>query len=103
VSSPASDATILVRADGEAWREPSQAGYLSEADMQEMLAEQPSLIPGVGHQAGAAREFYTGVGPSDVVVVDLNGTITLVECKLASNVEIRRKIVGQVLNYAARL
>lgn len=103
MTNPANESAILVRAEGESWREPSQAGYLSEADMQEMLAEQPSLIPGVGHQALAAREFYTGVGPSDVVVVDLDGTITLVECKLASNVEIRRKIVGQVLDYAARM
>lgn len=97
------DATILVRAIGEQWREPSRVGYLSESDMQQMLAEQPSLIPGVGPHALAAREFSTGVGPSDVVVVDQDGTVTVVECKLASNAEVRRKIVGQVLDYAARL
>jgi len=97
------DATILVRATGEQWQEPSRVGYLSEADMQQMLAEQPSLIPGVGPHALAAREFSTGVGPSDVVVVDQDGSVTVVECKLASNAEVRRKIVGQVLDYAARL
>lgn len=97
------DAVILVRASGEPWQAPSQVGYLSEADMQQMLAEQPSLIPGVGPHALAAREFSTGVGPSDVVVVDQDGSITVVECKLASNAEVRRKIVGQVLDYAARL
>lgn len=94
---------MLVRAAGETWREPQQVGYLSEADMQTMLAEQPSLIPGVGPHALAARELHTGVGPSDVVVVDVDGAVTVVECKLASNVEVRRKIVGQVLDYAARL
>lgn len=97
------DAVLLVRATGEPWQEPAQVGYLGEADMQQMLAEQPSLIPGVSAQAHAAREFHTGVGPSDVVVVDQDGSVTVVECKLASNVEIRRKIVGQVLDYAARV
>ncbi len=71
--------------------------------MQQMLAEQPSLIPGVGAQSLAAREFHTGVGPSDVVVVDGDGGVAVVECKLASNVQVRREIVGQVLDYAARL
>lgn len=67
--------------------------------------EQPSLIPGVGTRAFAAREFHTGVGPSDVIDADADadGSVTVVECKLASNVEIRRKIVGQVLDYAARI
>ena len=97
------DATILVRAKNEPWREPALVGYLNEAEMQTMLAEQPSLIPGVSHRALAAREFHTGVGPSDVVVVDQDGTLTVVECKLASNAEVRRKIIGQVLDYAARL
>jgi hypothetical protein len=79
------------------------AGYINEDDLQRMLADEPSLIPGVSAQAVAVREFASTVGPSDVVIVDVDGTITIVECKLASNAEIRRKIVGQVLDYAARM
>ena len=65
--------------------------------------EQPSLIDGIRQEAVAVREFSTGVGPTDLVVVDTDGTITVVECKLARNQEIRRTIMGQVLDYAARL
>lgn len=97
------DPVLLVRSAGEPWQVPAQVGYLGEADLQRMLADQPSLIPGVGPHALAAREFSTGVGPSDIVVVDQDGSVTVVECKLASNAEVRRKIVGQVLDYASRL
>lgn len=97
------EANLLVRASGQPWQQPSAVGYLNEADLQAMLAEQPSLIPGVSAEASAVREFHTGVGPSDVIIVDTNGQVTVVECKLASNAEIRRKIIGQVLDYAARL
>lgn len=94
---------ILVRQSGDAWQQPSSTGYLNEAELRDMLREQPSLIPGIGPGAIAVTEFQSGIGPTDMCVVDGDGTITLVECKLASNAEIRRKIVGQVLDYAARL
>ena len=42
------------------------------------------------------------MGPSDVVAVDRENGLTLVECKLASNREIRRETIGQVLDYASR-
>lgn len=52
---------ILVRSSGETWQAPAQVGYLSEADMQHMLAEQPSLIPGVGpHALGRGVTWVRG-------------------------------------------
>ena len=39
----------------------------------------------------------------DIVVLDSNGDITLVECKLAKNPEGRREMIGQLFDYAARL
>jgi len=71
--------------------------------MQRLLAAQPALLPGVGDGARAVTEFGTRVGPSDIVVVGIDGDITVVECKLASNEQARRKIVGQVFDYAARM
>lgn len=94
---------ILVRQNGAAWRQPTSTGYLNEAELRDMLRQQPSLIPGIGPGAVAVTEFQSGIGPTDMCVVDGDGAITLVECKLASNPEIRRKIIGQVLDYAARL
>ncbi|GAA2177220.1 hypothetical protein GCM10009784_26990 [Arthrobacter parietis] len=92
---------ILVRADGGQWLEPVERGFGHEADLQRLLVEHPQLIPGVGAGAVASREFQSGAGPADIVVVDPDGTLTLVECKLATNKDIRRVIVGQMFDYAS--
>ncbi len=44
-----------------------------------------------------------GAGRADVVVVDAEGEITIVECKLAKNSDNRRWVIGQLLEYAAAL
>ncbi|MGY1736985.1 hypothetical protein [Geodermatophilus sp. SYSU D00684] len=94
---------VLVRTAGGAWQRPTGEGYVNEYELQQVLGEQPSLIEGVSADAVAVREFSTGVGPADLVVVDRDGTVTVVECKLARNQEIRRTIMGQVLDYASSL
>lgn len=96
-------ASILVRQDDGAWFEPQKIGYALESELQEILANHPELIPGVSSEAKACREFQSEVGPADIVVVDAGGEVTLVECKLASNPQIRREIVGQMFDYASRL
>lgn len=57
----------------------------------------PELIPGVSPVVRTCREFQSEVGPADVVVVDVMGEVTLVECKLASNPQISRETVGQMI------
>lgn len=94
---------MLIRRPDEGWHEPSVHGYIDEAHLQGLLAAHPTLIPGVGPNARVCREFRSGIGPADLVVVDLDSGITLVECKLASNPQIRREIIGQVLDYASQL
>ncbi|NKX55294.1 endonuclease NucS domain-containing protein [Arthrobacter mobilis] len=94
---------ILIRQADGTWREPADAGYALEADLQELLAAHPDLIPGVGPQAAVCREFQSAAGPADIVIVDADGEVTLVECKLAANPQVRREIVGQMFDYAARL
>ncbi len=82
-------------------------GYDSERALQEIIHAHPSLVTGspTGETgtAIACREFQSGVGPADVVVLDTEGNLTLIECKLASNREVRREIIGQVLDYASRI
>lgn len=95
--------SIVVRQDGGKWFEPAVAGYALESELQEILAAHPELIPGVSSAAKVCREFQSEVGPADIVVVDSGGEVTLVECKLASNPQIRREIVGQMFDYASRL
>ncbi len=92
---------ILVRTDGGQWLAPVERGFGYEADLQRILVEHPQLIPGVGAGAVASREFQSGAGPADIVVLDPDGTLTLVECKLATNKDVRRVIVGQMFDYAS--
>jgi len=44
-----------------------------------------------------------GSGNTDLLGVDAEGNIYIVECKLADNAEVRRKVIGQILEYAAYL
>jgi hypothetical protein len=94
---------ILIRSDDGSWTEPTLTGYENESWLQQLIAEHPSLIPGVSERAVACREFSSGIGPADVVILDESGDLTLIECKLTTNPQIRREIVGQVLDYASRL
>lgn len=94
---------FLIRTSGGPWREPASTGYENEAALQEILYSHPTLVPGVFGEPVACREFHSDVGPADVVIIDAEGSITLVECKLASNSQIRREIVGQTLDYASRM
>ena len=71
--------------------------------MQSLLHQHPLLVPGVAEGAVACREFRSGAGPADLVILNPDGSLILVECKLAQNPQARREIVGQVLDYASRL
>jgi len=95
--------TILIREGSGSWREPASSGYLNEADLQGLLLAHPNLIPGVDGDVAVCAEFQSAVGPADLLVIDGSGAITIVECKLAGNPEVRRRIVGQILDYASRL
>ncbi|WP_142057704.1 hypothetical protein [Pseudarthrobacter sp. B4EP4b] len=94
---------ILIRQGDGTWREAEYAGYALESDLQAILARHPDLIPGVGAGARTCREFQSEAGPADIVVVGADGDLTLVECKLAANPQVRREIVGQMFDYASRL
>ncbi|WP_433876230.1 hypothetical protein [Sinomonas atrocyanea] len=94
---------ILIRQPGGQWREPATQGYDSEAALQRILHDHPSLVPGVPADAVACSEFQSGAGRADIVVVDASGKLTLVECKLAANPQVRREVIGQVLDYASRM
>jgi hypothetical protein len=96
---------LIRRVGDEDWQEPATTTYASEGELQKLIAASPSLIPGIDDgPAAVARELEVpGVGAADLVVVDPAGEISIVECKLASNAEIRRKVIGQVFAYAAGL
>jgi hypothetical protein len=75
-----------------------------ERDLRQRIWESPSLLPGVDEPAAAAEEVLVRrAGSADLVVVDAQGKITIVECKRASNPDTRRKVIGQVFEYAGGL
>ncbi len=93
----------------EKWQMVQSAPYGAEDELQRLLAEEPSLISvsevreDAGTLVAAVREFPLNIGAIDLVGFTANGDIAVVECKLANNAEIKRKVIGQVLEYGANL
>jgi hypothetical protein len=103
--------TLLIRDGGQGkWRRVPSAKYRHEAHLHQLLHASPELFPwddlgdDVPQPAVAVAEMgLPGAGTTDLVYVDERGTMTVVECKLARNPESKRKVVGQILQYAAAL
>jgi hypothetical protein len=81
----------------------------NESWIQERIFKHPKLLPidqiepVFGPLYPLCRELRTSVGNLDVLYVNDRGFLTLVECKLWRNPEARRKVVGQILDYAQAL
>ena len=96
---------ILVHRVGDTapWTAPESSSYVNEAHLQEVLAASPHWVPGVPESSLSVRELHTSAGPVDVAIVSPHGALTVVECKLESNPEKRRMVIGQVIDYAAAI
>ena len=92
-----------------------EAPFASEDDLQALLAEHPELLDGEQMRPGDARRWILvtrekGIAETpdagdrwalDHLLIDQDATPTLVEVKRGANSEVRRKVVGQMLEYAA--
>jgi hypothetical protein len=85
-----------------------QRGY-DEKFIQELILRHPEVLP-IGEIDATCLgplpicdELPTPAGPVDVLLITEHGVPVLVECKLSSNAESRREVVGQVLDYAKEL
>ena len=85
-------------------------GETLEGALQKLLEKHPSIIPGRQIDPGSdnppkfillRREAPVGSWSLDHLLVDQNGILTLLECKLAQNPESRRDVIGQIVEYAA--
>ncbi len=109
-----SSGMFLIQADGQLV-EMLEKPYISEDRLQELLAKYPNLLAGdqidnvnprkwllVSREASLASEEN---GPSrwsvDHLFLDQDAVPTLVEVKKSNNTDVRRKVVGQMLDYAA--
>lgn len=81
----------------------------SEQWLQEQLFKNPSSLPlgeinpGYKEVVPLCMEMGTGAGPIDIVYVTPQGKVVIVETKLWRNPEARRKVIGQILDYAKEL
>lgn len=86
----------------------NSAGY-SEEWIQDLCFNNPGLLPvddlepAFRGMIPICKELMTPSGAIDLVFVNENGFITIGECKLWRNPEARRKVIGQVLDYAKEL
>ncbi|MBE0410925.1 MAG: hypothetical protein IBX69_14490 [Anaerolineales bacterium] len=101
---------VLIRGQSEQqWKLIDLAAFNQEIELQNLLAESPSLISLDEVRAGtsplliAVREITLPVGSVDLLGFTAEGDIALIECKLSSNPEIKRKVIGQIMEYAAYL
>lgn len=107
------DAIYLRR--GDELVEMKEAPYEYERVLQEKLADYPRLLGGGQLEAGGLqrwaliaqeksvpdKEGGSERWSADHLFVDQDGVPTIVEVKRSDNTEIRRKIVGQMLDYVA--
>jgi len=102
---------ILIRNNNtKEWKFAESIEAKAEVELQKLLAESPSLVPvdeireGVSPLVSAICEFgLPGSGNTDILAFSADGDISIIECKLATNPESKRKVMGQILEYAAYL
>lgn len=101
---------VVIRRGNESWKVVESSGYNNEDHLQALVAEDPTLVPvadlgvAVPQFIVAVREIaLRGSGSLDILAFNALGDMAVMECKLADNPEIRRKVIGQIIEYAAFL
>jgi hypothetical protein len=99
--------------------EPPRLGYErccarvdhDESWLRDAIFGNPDLVIGPSRAAGLTddewypwqREFRVEVGQLDVLLLSSEGRLAVVETKLATNPELRRRVLAQALDYLAHL
>jgi len=102
---------IMMKKTGdENWTPIDSRDYKLEKEWQDMIVENPSLIPVVDICQGSTalvlaidQYWIPTAGQSDILAFSANGDIAIIECKHSYNPESRREVVAQILEYAAGL
>jgi len=84
--------------------------FASEKELQDQIEAHPGVLDvlsTINKQDTSlliiGREFAVQSGSIDFLATDAEGTVYIVETKLAANPELRRAVIGQVLEYASNL
>ncbi len=106
---------IYTRGEGGRLEPLEEQPFSTEDELQALIAEHPELLDGEQIRPGNPRRWILitrekGIAETpdsgarwsiDHLIVDQDAVPTLIEVKRGSNTEIRRTIVGQMLEYAA--
>jgi hypothetical protein len=85
---------------------------MAESWMRDAIFQSPELVVGACRAAGLCddeewfpwhKEYQVSVGSVDVLLLSATGRVGIVETKLASNPEMRRRVLAQVLDYVTHL
>lgn len=84
---------------------------LDESWLRDAIVDNPDLVIGPCRAAGLTdddwypwqREFRVEGGRIDVLLLSSEGRVAVVETKLATNPELRRRVLAQALDYLAHL
>ncbi len=103
-------AKLMIKDKNGKWQPLDESIFTNEAELQRLMLENPELIPiddlgeDIPPMLVVGREInIPSIGYIDLLCVDETGLVTVVECKLNRNSEVKRKVVGQILSYAAHL
>lgn len=87
----------------------SQISQFSEKDIQQLIFDNPECLPisdldeSYNPIIPVCKELNTNAGPLDILMVTPNGDLAIIETKLWTNPESRRKVVAQILDYAKEM
>lgn len=107
--------TIFLLDNNKQLTELTEADYLTEDELQTLLADFPKLISGDLIDAGNPRRWLMikremaiadsetagGRWSLDHLFIDQDGIPALIEVKRSTDTRIRREVIGQMLDYAA--
>jgi len=97
----------LIVKDENNFKRLKEEKYTKELDIQNLIYNNPDIIPieEISEDLKVLkviREFgIPGAGSSDLIGIDNNANIYIIECKLAYNPEIKREVIGQILEYSS--
>lgn len=95
---------ILIRGNSnKGWKLAESVKAKAESELQKLI-ESPSLVDVSEIRGGTSPLIFSigefglpGSGYSDIIGFTPEGNIAIIECKLATNQEIKRKVIGQIL------
>lgn len=97
----------ILTIDGKDIKPLDKVKFNLESDLQGYLEQYPAIIPldeiveDVPELICIGREVVVPSGSIDLMYIDKEGLLTIVETKLVKNPEIRRTVIGQLIEYAS--